>query len=39
MRKAAIRKLLPWLPPLLLLAVWAGVCGAGLAPDWLLPPP
>lgn len=39
MREAAIRKLLPWLPPLLLLAAWAGTCGAGLAPDWLLPSP
>ena len=39
MREAAIRKLLPWLPPLLLLAAWAGACGAGFAPEWLLPSP
>ena len=39
MRERAIRRLLPWLLPLLLLGGWAGVCGLALVPDWLLPPP
>lgn len=39
MRGTAIRLLLPWLLPLLLLGGWAGVCGLALVPDWLLPSP
>lgn len=39
MRETAIQRLLPWLLPLLLLASWGSVCGFGLVPDWLLPPP
>lgn len=39
MRETTIRRLLPCLLPLLLLAVWGSVCALALVPDWLLPPP